>query len=205
MYSDASMNEPVRKDTSPIRRLLDSKDWGEIHLRLVDFAESRCGKAEQADDLAQGAIARVFAHDSKWDPAKEPDVVRYLMSVVNSLLANERRSAAEKRNVRLEKSKREAERVVDDRSFSEDKLAEVTLFERRMALLRLRLAQDVEATRILELTAAGEDTPADLCRATGWSLSVVNAARLRMSRRAVEVAEELREAEDDAPEEDEAD
>src|SRR5690349_3411930 len=119
-------------DQSPLRPHLDRQDWGEIYLRLYDFAEHRCKSASQAKDLAQEAIGRVFAYDSGWDPAKEPNVLRYLMSVVNSLLANERRSHAATRTSSLEdpraaRAARAALRVPDPRAPSENQIADQDL------------------------------------------------------------------------------
>ncbi len=83
-------------DERSYRALLDRQNWGDVHARLLDFAEARSGKRAkaQAKDLVQTAIMRVFARDSKWDPEKEPELLRYLMSVVNTLRWNERTSAA---------------------------------------------------------------------------------------------------------------
>jgi DNA-directed RNA polymerase specialized sigma24 family protein len=178
-----------------IRERLDAQDWGELHSRLVDFADHRCGKrAEaQARDLAQAAITRVYSYESKWDPAKEPDLLRFLMSVVNSLLANERTSAAARttRSVSSPKTGREASKVADARPLPDEQLAGADLLSRRMTLLHERCAGDADVLRMLELLAAGLESPAEMREATGWTTDAVVATRRRMLRAAASVARAL--------------
>lgn len=182
-------------DETTYRARLDEQDWGEVHARLLDFAAHRCGKKNeaQAKDLAQQAIARVFAYDSKWDPEREPDLVRYLMSVVNSLLWNERTSHATRRRASLAdpKTRRAAEGVVDPRAFSEDAAAEQDLFARRLSLLRERMADDADVRALLDCLERGLDSPAEIRGATGWSANTLLAVRRRMQRAAALVARDL--------------
>ena len=99
-----------------LRKQLDDQAWPEIYAALYAFALYRSRSKVDAKDLAQRAIARVYAYDSKWDPQKEPLLLKYLMSVVNTLLSNERTSAAAQRNVSmsLEGARASAERVRDE-------------------------------------------------------------------------------------------
>jgi DNA-directed RNA polymerase specialized sigma24 family protein len=185
-----------------LRRKLDEQDWADLYARLVDYATHRCRSKTQGKDLAQSAIARVYAYDSKWDPEKEPLLLRYLMSVVNTLASNERTSAAAQRNVSMEKThvRVRAERVRDESAISEARAVDGDLFARRLALLKNRIADDAQATRVLELALDGTETPAEIGAATGWTAKIVSAARLRMQRHAVRVAAELDvEGDDDMP------
>jgi DNA-directed RNA polymerase specialized sigma24 family protein len=176
-----------------LRRKLDEHDWADLYARLVDYATHRCRSKTQGKDLAQSAIARVYAYDSKWDPEKEPLLLRYLMSVVNTLASNERTSAAAQRNVSMEREhvRVRVERVRDESAISEARAVDGDLFARRLALLKNRIADDAQATRVLELALDGAETPAEIGAATGWTANVVNAARLRMQRHAARVAAEL--------------
>jgi DNA-directed RNA polymerase specialized sigma24 family protein len=183
-------------DETSYRALLDAQDWADAHARLLDFALSRCGKkaTAQAKDLAQTAIARVFAHDSTWDPQKEPDLVRYLMSVVNSLLANERRSHAAQKNVSMEKNvktRRAAERVTDAQAWSEDAAVEHDLFARRLTLLKERVADDPNVLELLACMARRLDSAEDIRHATGWTSIKLRAVQRRMQRAAALVARDL--------------
>jgi DNA-directed RNA polymerase specialized sigma24 family protein len=184
----------------PIRKLLDDQDWAVIKVRLFDFAKYRSKSPALAEDLAQAAIMRVYAHDSTWDPAKEPDLLRYLMSVVNSLLWNERQSAASKRTTSMTGKRRlaVAEAVADPQAFSEDKAADTDLFTRRMTLLTERMAGDPKVLRMIELMVQGVDSPAEIRKITGWSADDVMATRRRMLRAAAVVARDLAGPTDDA-------
>lgn len=187
-------------DQKQIRALLDAQDWGDIHARLYDFAKARCKSKVRGKDLAQTAIMKVWAFDSKWDPEKEPLLLRHLMSVVNSVLANERTSAAEQRNVSIEEKRARAHRVADDRAPSPERLAEADRHGKAWAALERALAEDRDddALRVLALTLEGTETPADLEAATGWDMDKVNAVRLRVQRRAAAVLAEI-----DQPDEEE--
>jgi hypothetical protein len=64
---------------------------------LTSFAQRRLGPHAswaEAEDLAQDAIRRAFdpAHVA-WDPRRQPDLFRYLGSIVNGLVQNRRRHA----------------------------------------------------------------------------------------------------------------
>jgi DNA-directed RNA polymerase specialized sigma24 family protein len=175
----------------PLRERLDAQKWGDIYPRLVDFATHRSGSKARGEDLAHQAIARVYAYDSKWDPEKEPKLLRYLMSVVNSVLANERKSAAERKNLSMEAHPKRLAKMKDERAPSADRIVDNDLYARRIALLQQMLAKDAEATLLLELTLVGHDTPADQVRETGWLEARVLAARKRMHRAAEMAAREL--------------
>jgi DNA-directed RNA polymerase specialized sigma24 family protein len=177
----------------PIRKLLDEQDWATIKLRLFDFAKYRSRSAALAEDLVQTAIMRVYAHDSTWDPAKEPELLRYLMSVVNSILWNERTRASSTRTTSMS-GKRQlsaAEAVADPQAFSEDKAADTDLITRRMTLLTLRMAGDPKVLRMIELMVQGVDSPTEIRKITGWSADDVLATRRRMLRAAAVVARDL--------------
>ncbi|HEY2510075.1 MAG TPA: hypothetical protein VGI39_04440 [Polyangiaceae bacterium] len=181
-------------DKKAYRALLDEQDWGELYKRLLDFACARCGKhgKAQAKDLAQEAITRVYG-SSKWDPAQEPDLLRYLMSVVNSLRANERTRHATTRTSSIadEKTRRAALRVADDKAPSEATIADQDVFTRRLALLRERMASDPKVLLLLECMERGIDSPDDLCAALEWSRAQLLAVRRRMFRAAALVARDL--------------
>jgi DNA-directed RNA polymerase specialized sigma24 family protein len=188
-------------DERSYRALLDRQDWGDVQARLLDFAEARCGKKAkaQAKDLVQGAILRVYAFDSTWEPEKEPDLVRYLMSVVNSLRANEQTSSASKTGISLStrKGERAAGRVSDPQAWNERVAVETDLLTRRLTLLRERMADDPGVLQYLDCLARGEEAAEDVRASTGWSEEKVNAVRRRMLRAAALVARDLGGADDE--------
>ena len=191
------MTEP----NNPVRALLDRQDWSDVYARLVAFASHRAGSPALGKDLAQEAITRVYAYESKWDPEKDPDLVRYLMSVVNSLLANERTSAAGRRTSSIEpkRTQRAAMKVSDPQAVSEDKLADTDLFARRLALLTERMAGDAYVLCLIALMVEGVDTPAEIRKRTRWSAEETAATRKRMLRSAATVARDIGGPADDDP------
>jgi DNA-directed RNA polymerase specialized sigma24 family protein len=193
--------EGALMDDRSYRALLDRQPWDDIHARLLDFAEARTGKRakDRAKDLAQTAILRVYSSESKWDPEKEPELLRYLLNVVNSLRANENTSAAAQRNVSTSnrKAKRAAEQVADPAAFSETSAIESDLSARHFTLLRERMADDPNVLQFLDCVAAGKESAADICEATDWSKEKHNAVRRRMLRAAALVARDLGGADDE--------
>jgi DNA-directed RNA polymerase specialized sigma24 family protein len=192
-------------DETTYRARLDEQDWGELHARLLDFAEHRCGpkRLALAKDLAQQAILRVYAYDSTWDPEKEPDLLRYLMGVVNSLLWNERTSYAARKvaSVGDDATRRAAERVADERGWSADTAAGHDLLSRRLSLLRERMADDPNVLGLLGALEQGLETPEEIRAATGCSAHTLLAVRRRMLRAAALVARDLGGADDEGDEE----
>jgi Sigma-70 region 2 len=187
------------------RGLLDRQDWGDIHARLLDFAEARCGgkrakATAQAKDLVQEAILRVYSSQSRWDPEKEPQIVGYLMSVVNTLRWGEkvRHDVSKTASTADLRTKRAADQVADPSAFSESSAAESDLRARRFTLLRERMADDPNVLQFLDCLVAGKESAADICEATRWSKEKHNAVRRRMLRAAALVARDLGGADDES-------
>jgi DNA-directed RNA polymerase specialized sigma24 family protein len=189
-------------DDRSYRALLDRQNWGEIHARLLDFAEGRSGKRAkaQAKDLVQSAILRVYTSQSKWEPEKEPELLRYLMSVVNTERWGERVSHDVQKTVSTtdRKAQRAAEAVPDAAAFSETSAAETDFFVRRLTLLRARMADDPNVLQYLDCLAAGDESASEVGAATGWPEKKINAVRRRMLRAAALVARDLGDADDEA-------
>ncbi|GMV90908.1 MAG: hypothetical protein AMXMBFR82_06860 [Candidatus Hydrogenedentota bacterium] len=83
-------------------QLLEQQPWEEIILGLDKYALQKArrlywptasgrldilAKGASPTDIAREAIARLFEGTRDWDPDKEPDVLRYLKSVVDSLMS----------------------------------------------------------------------------------------------------------------------
>ena len=208
------------RDPAAFARAVRGIEWGKVYAQLHRFALNRCKRKEMAQDLAQEAVRRVIDSTiSPWDPAKEPDPARLLMSIVNSLLANDRTSARATRNVPMTDTGRsgdEANRKVtrnlefkDERAFSEETFTTNDLFARRLALLETRLADKPFALQVLAWMTEGHDTPAAICAVSGKTLEQVIAVRKLIHRQAEQVARDLddepaaEENDDDAPDSEE--
>jgi hypothetical protein len=182
-------------DRDPIGEALEQQDWGDVYARLFDFALKRCGAhaKAQAKDLAQEAIARVWARNVPWDPVKEPDLVRRLMHVVDSLRANERSSYAARntRTMHDKAGKAAVASVADPQAWSEGRAVEENLLARRLELLRERMVDDPKVLALLDLLEREVDAPDEIRKETRWSANELLAVRRRMLRAAAQVARDV--------------
>lgn len=76
--------------------LLDKHDWPKFILALTAYTINVCRwkhyrlpSGIEAEDIAMQAIEKVYEGRRKWDPEKDPDLLKYLKSVVRSLINNE--------------------------------------------------------------------------------------------------------------------
>ena len=79
---------------------LRNQDWETIYPALVRYAQSRVSRLSwntkdgdppsglDASDIAREAISKVFSGDRNWDCRTEPDLLRFLWSIVNSLTSH---------------------------------------------------------------------------------------------------------------------
>lgn len=77
---------------------LDSQDWGEIMDKLYAHAIARINwfglksevgqKGWEPKDFANEAVTLLYEDKRKWDETKEPSLVNFLKSVINSLIYN---------------------------------------------------------------------------------------------------------------------
>jgi hypothetical protein len=167
-------------------------DWSRIHARLLAFAFARCRSRERAEDLAQGAIRCVLDPAyAEWDPQAQPNLVRFLGSIVNRNLWNERQSARSKRDVALDDES--SARLPDARGFSETAAADRDRCARGIALLRVRLQtkNDALALAVLDAVIDGAETPAAIAAELGRSVDEIVFARRRLHRAAADVTRTL--------------
>ncbi len=179
-------------------------EWLVHRERLVKFAFYRTRSHERADDLTQEAMRRVVDDNwEPWDPTTHPDIVRYMMSIVNRLIANKRTEAATHREIAMssaEKSsraerraEREADRMPAAQRSPEEAVVAADLASRRITMLRARLAErnDTLALLCLERFMQGIDKPAELALALGTTIAEAIKARDRVFYQAERVARDL--------------
>lgn len=168
-------------------------DWADVSFRLVAYARRRLGKKASpgdAEDLAQAAVARLFDPSKKgWDPDVEPDLFRFLGSVVNGLLVDRRRK---RREVLGSDGDREEAPTQD----AETELAERQWRARAQRAVRRRLEGDALGERLFDLMLEGCSAPADQTAATGHPIDDIRNARKRLRRHCDAAALEV---EGDAP------
>lgn len=183
-----------------VDELLQNQNWPRITAQLAAIAKKRARRIAwaTAEDIAQTAIARAFAHGTGWDPAKGP-LMGYLVAQVIGLAANE---ARRRRNVCEVELDAEVEEMLE----GDEEPIDEQLDRRRRAVtmhdaLFARLSNDNLATMILTLMKEGIATPADLARATGHTAKEIDAARRRIRYLADRLSEEQSGPDREAPQE----
>jgi DNA-directed RNA polymerase specialized sigma24 family protein len=77
------------------QELLDQFDWNSkiVHLAayaisLMSWSGQPLPKGLEPEDLVMQAIEKVYAEERNWNPDQDPDLFKYLKSVVKSLYSN---------------------------------------------------------------------------------------------------------------------
>ena len=75
--------------------LLDKHNWGDSIIKLTAYVVSLCRlrplpSGLEPEDVAMEAIEKVYTGERNWNPQQEPNLHRYLLSVVKSILSNKR-------------------------------------------------------------------------------------------------------------------
>jgi RNA polymerase sigma factor (sigma-70 family) len=98
---DTEIMKPLNPET---RRKLEQADWERIVLELTSYAvflvatrrwktaDGMLPKGYGPEDFSCEAIRLVLTGDRQWDPEREPDLLRYLKSIVKSLVYHLMRS-----------------------------------------------------------------------------------------------------------------
>jgi RNA polymerase sigma factor (sigma-70 family) len=78
-----------------ISDLLDRHKWNESIVKLTAYVVSLCWlkriilpKGLEAEDIVMEAIEKIYTGERTWDHNNDPDLHRFLMSVVKSILSN---------------------------------------------------------------------------------------------------------------------
>lgn len=80
-------------DEETLARLRDA-DWDDIAPRLLRYVRSRIGdsvlpRGVTAQDVVQMAVERLYSPKGRtWDPEKQPDLCKYMLSVLRSMLSS---------------------------------------------------------------------------------------------------------------------
>jgi len=183
----------VPADSPPAAaELLRSADWEKLGVRLARYAFARTGRRswQDAEDVAQLAIAQAFDPAYKrWDPTAEPDLFRYLGSLVNGIVSNLRQSHAETR-VRPHDHDQLA-RVAPAVPSPEAEVERGERAERTVQRLRARAAADARVLEVLGFLESGIDTTREHAERLGCTMEEARSARRRLATHLAAVEREL--------------
>lgn len=166
-----------------------------VHRRIRRFgwrdADPVVAEGAGAQDIAADAMVSLFGGSRQWDPAREPDPWKHVMSVANSMVSNLLGSA----DVRM------TGRGVATDCVADDATPEAILLEnerqswgaRAENLLLERIIEDEELIKMHDL-AESEDIlrPADVAARLGWDPKRVYRANERLQRQLAAVVAILR-------------
>jgi DNA-directed RNA polymerase specialized sigma24 family protein len=188
------MNLP---DTAPLspeqyEELLAKQDWASLSKSLTKFAWNKTHRRswEEAEDLAQSAIRRVFdARLQRWNPKTQPNVFWFLGNIVANLVKDERRKF---KGGRVE-TPHDHEGLDSLAPEAVDATDEVLARRQRAALivrgLEQRVASDRPCALVLAAFQAEVDDPREQASSTGLAVQTVYNARSRLRALAIELAQ----------------
>lgn len=151
-------------------------DWRTIHKRLFTFAVRRHRLSpDDADEVVQQAILRFLdpAYVA-YDPAVHGDVLRFLGSIVNSLVANQRRRPSTLPLLVVVFEHLDTAPSPEDQAIVTEHAREV------VALLLERTARDRIASRLLALLLEGVTDPEEQAANLGVAVAEIKNAMRRL-------------------------
>jgi hypothetical protein len=167
------------------RAALRLVDWSNVLPRIELFALSRRVPPWQAAEITQNVAGSLFEGETMWDPAKQPDVVLFMIGAVRNAVQLARKSHANARRVPLKALDSKRASVSDDATTREARAAEM------VDLLRVALAGDAEALGVLDLTIEGIGKSAEQAARLGVPVGKVYDAKDRIKRHGKRIAREL--------------
>ena len=146
---------------------------------------SPCGQGP--DDVAAEAIIRLIEGRRNYDDQKQPDLLVYLRSVVDSIVSHVIKSADFDKRKSMPKvltEDGEIEEIEIESGVATPSLVymQKDLVERINAILKERFAQDDVALGILECLKAGIDKPSEIAEYFDIKINDVNNAQKRLRR-----------------------
>jgi DNA-directed RNA polymerase specialized sigma24 family protein len=156
---------------------LDTADWKAVSKRLFAYALRRHRLSpEDAEQIAQEAIRRFFDPAySRYAPEAHGDVLRFLGSVVNGIVVNQRRRRHER-----PASTFALDALIDSAPSPEDRAADAEHARAIVAVLMNRTQDDRIARRVLEIMSQGISKPAEQAAELAVPIAEVYLARRRL-------------------------
>ena len=175
--------------TGDLAEKLRAAEWPKLLKQLTEYARRRTTRIEDAEDVAQTAIKRVFdPRYVDWDPAKEP-LLKHLVSVVNGVLVNNRRKRTSRE---LGHDPEVLAAMHTHTNHAESRLMTEEAKARAFAALRESVAGDELASAMVELDLLGISTPREQqARLMDVPMERIRSARRRIHAHAEKIAQRL--------------
>lgn len=175
-------------DSERLERLKE-QDWPGIILRLTAHAAYKVerlrwqtGKKDlprgmQVKDLAMEAIKMAWTGERKWNPEKQPDLLKHLKSIVDSLVSHLVESAE---HTQRELPREELEQVFDPPDDkSADALDELIAAD-VISKVKNRIKGDEDLELVLYCIEEGLSTPRDIAQTLGMPVDRVYKAKKKI-------------------------
>ena len=187
----------ARSPRDEVDALLRKQDWAKLSERLVRYAFVCINKTswEDAREIAQEAcLQAVDPEHAAWDPAKDPDIFKFLAHRVGSIVSNRRRTNLGRIKA-LQANPDKVAYLKRRKSIPRPDEAVMEHDYRRVAIRKLReknaQAGDEQANALLALHADGIDTAPEQAEELGCSIEEAQLTWQRVKRRLADIREEL--------------
>lgn len=185
----------ARTQTTPQGDPLASVDLKKIAVQLLAFARRRAsmrgfrlvGDGGLADgktvaDVVQDSIVSLYDGSRHWDPARQPDLLEHLKSVVNSKLDHLASSADNRRVVSIDGHPDPVDAADPEQLLAEKRRAELLAAVKNAFLDRIVAEPDLVAY-YEAVEALGDDKPAVLAEHLKMPVATINNIKKRIERR----------------------
>jgi len=160
-----------------------AREWPSIERALATSAFRFCGAHDVADDLVQEASFRLLRGKRRWDPRRHPDLRKYAIGVMRSILKSWRKSSRAKHETTfVDERDRYAPAKTPNPEQAGEMREEVQDWERLLEEVRAELPPGSVAARLLELFVAEIDDVEDQAATLGVTKAEVYAARSQLKR-----------------------
>jgi len=161
--------------------LLDRHDWSDSIIRLTAYVVSLCRlkrvsliAGPEPEDLVMEAIEKVYSGERTWNHQAEPDLYRFLLSVVKSILSNKLTAAENKARDSI--SETEMDNIPADNN------AEAELYARQLdAAISHAMRGDPELCLVYKALKDG-CSPKEIAEEYAISIDTVRNAKKRLNR-----------------------
>lgn len=163
---------------------LKGQDWPNIFVKLTAHASFRMTmfglrgetrmQGKQPKDFAQEAITLLYEEKRHWDPLKEPDLTKYLKTVINSLIANLLKSTERLLNAEMPDE-------MDDSLFFETMLEEQLIHKDFIEVIEGTMLNDANKWLVFTDLALGM-TPQDISDKYDMDIELIRNVQKQLRR-----------------------